>query len=65
MAKPTDRDAPGRQYPHMQPAAPDQPDVYRAVGDDLPKTPAVEDTTQPAPGRKKAGAKSRSKQEEQ
>jgi hypothetical protein len=45
--------------------APDQPDATKAVGDDLPKEPAVRDDSRPAPGEKRKAAKSRSKQEEQ
>lgn len=65
MAKP-DEIRPGRKYPHGQDLAPEQKDAGTAVGDDLPKTPAVEDLSQPAPGRpvkKTAAAKSRSKEE--
>lgn len=68
MAK-RDEIRPGRKYPHGEALAPEQKDAGTAVGDDLPKTPAVEDLSQPAPGRPavktKAAAKSRSKQEEQ
>lgn len=43
--------------------SPDQPDSTKAVGDDLPRTPAVRDESRPAPGEKRKATRSK-KQEE-